>query len=833
MAFTKILGPGIHTLANFHSHNINSSGIITATKFVGDMEASSGSTGTFDSLTVTGDLSVVGSLNYTNVTDIYSVGIITAAGNVEVGAGLSVVGISTFVGIATFGSGVGIADSIYHLSDTNTAIRFPDNDTFSVETAGQQNVKVTADRTLLKSPDGTDTTLRLQHEGNSGYGDIILDRTVNAFIIDNDPTNAGTDATYFSVKNKGTENLRINAAGVSTFYGDVTLEAAGANRISMRHTSGGAAVINNPSAASLSFGTNNEEHELTIVNGGKVGIGSSAPRGAIDIWGDGSVYPTLRLGTEVYETEGEDIRFGRTDIGATDIRYHSITSYHHATGSSNYLKFKVHDGGSSPFQSQSTVLTLLGNGKAGFGTDVPDYGLHVYGAGDILIEDHANGSAHLRLRSSNNGTDVSNWKIKTSSDNNLYIENDTAGGASQVTFDPDANLSIRGEYAASQDYPDIQPALDLNFAATRSLDPRITYYRKGVASYIDEYGYLKFVGDNTPRFDHDPDTGECLGLLIEQEASNLLSNTGGTGLPGEDPAAGSNLGNTPTQSIVDDITLPTGKTGSVRRIQFHASGNSGVRYGWTSGGNANNPYSASVWARAVSGTTTVTIDVNDQGNNSYTLTTEWTRMKVTGTTSDAYRFMDLMGNASADAYFWGFQLEYNHHVSSYIPSTPDGGTRYLDHVSITGDEHRDFWNPTEGTYFITYKPNEPAVGDGVIIGSKRAENGTGYPWPLYRHDTSNTNNFKCYDIDSGIISISTAYEDRRESWALGFNGTNGSIVRNGTQVATDNTNMTGLINATELWLGSSSTGSVYSMHVRRFMYYAKRITDTQLITLTS
>ena len=103
MAFTKILGPGIHTLANFHSHNINSSGIITATKFVGDMEASSGSTGTFDSLTVTGDLSVVGSLNYTNVTDIYSVGIITAAGNVEVGAGLSVVGISTFVGIATFG----------------------------------------------------------------------------------------------------------------------------------------------------------------------------------------------------------------------------------------------------------------------------------------------------------------------------------------------------------------------------------------------------------------------------------------------------------------------------------------------------------------------------------------------------------------------------------------------------------------------------------------------------------------------------------------------------------------------------------------------------------
>ena len=33
---TKITGPGIHTQTNINSHNINSTGIITATKFVGD-----------------------------------------------------------------------------------------------------------------------------------------------------------------------------------------------------------------------------------------------------------------------------------------------------------------------------------------------------------------------------------------------------------------------------------------------------------------------------------------------------------------------------------------------------------------------------------------------------------------------------------------------------------------------------------------------------------------------------------------------------------------------------------------------------------------------------
>ena len=41
---TKITGPGIHTQSNINSHNINSTGIITATKFVGDGSDLSGVT---------------------------------------------------------------------------------------------------------------------------------------------------------------------------------------------------------------------------------------------------------------------------------------------------------------------------------------------------------------------------------------------------------------------------------------------------------------------------------------------------------------------------------------------------------------------------------------------------------------------------------------------------------------------------------------------------------------------------------------------------------------------------------------------------------------------
>ena len=61
MAFTRVLGPGIHTQSNINSHNIKSTGIITA---VG--------------LDIDGPVSIAGTLTYQDVTNIDSVGLITA-----------------------------------------------------------------------------------------------------------------------------------------------------------------------------------------------------------------------------------------------------------------------------------------------------------------------------------------------------------------------------------------------------------------------------------------------------------------------------------------------------------------------------------------------------------------------------------------------------------------------------------------------------------------------------------------------------------------------------------------------------------------------------------
>ena len=51
-------------------------------------------------------------------------------------------------------------------------------------------------------------------------------------------------------------------------------------------------------------------------------------------------------------------------------------------------------------------------------------------------------------------------------------------------------IDVTGEVAASQDYPNFRPTVDFNFAAEKKLDPRITYERTGVASFVNEFGKL-------------------------------------------------------------------------------------------------------------------------------------------------------------------------------------------------------------------------------------------------------------------------------------------------------------------------------------------------------
>lgn len=92
------------------------------------------------------------------------------------------------------------------------------------------------------------------------------------------------------------------------------------------------------------------------------------------------------------------------------------------------------------------------------------------------------------------------------------------GGVEKLRFD-----SFDGNPLIETTYPTVLPSLDLNFAATKRLDPRVTFSRSSSGTYYDAAGVLQSAATNVARFDHNPSTGESLGLLVEEARTNIFT----------------------------------------------------------------------------------------------------------------------------------------------------------------------------------------------------------------------------------------------------------------------------------------------------------------------
>ena len=106
MALTRITQGVIKPNQNYDTHNINSTGIITAT-----------------GANISGNMSVGGVLTYEDVTNIDSVGIITARSDIHVGAGLSVVGVTTTAAVSWGGHMLPTSNAAYDIGSADYKVR--------------------------------------------------------------------------------------------------------------------------------------------------------------------------------------------------------------------------------------------------------------------------------------------------------------------------------------------------------------------------------------------------------------------------------------------------------------------------------------------------------------------------------------------------------------------------------------------------------------------------------------------------------------------------------------------------------------------------------------
>ena len=171
---------------------------------------------------------------------------------------------------ATFQGEVSVADKIIHLGDVNTAIRFPSADTFTVETAGSERVRVTS------------TGLVGIQTGTVRYG---LD-VVGTAGIDSDLIVGGASTFTGAVDANGgatIDNVRIGVAGdneIDTSTGNLTLDSAG----------GTVTVDDDLSVTGVSTFTDTTDNTLGNVNTGGVQLdGGLGVAGNVTVGGGISV----------------------------------------------------------------------------------------------------------------------------------------------------------------------------------------------------------------------------------------------------------------------------------------------------------------------------------------------------------------------------------------------------------------------------------------------------------------------------------------------------------------------------------------------------------------
>lgn len=430
----------------------------------------------------------------------------------------------------------------------------------------------------------------------------------------------------------------------------------------------------------------------------------------------------------------------------------------------------------------------------------------------------------------------------------------------------------------SFEYPTIRPTLDLNFAATKTLDSRISFSRDSIGTYVGEDGLIKYASNNVPRFDHDITTRESLGLLIEEGRTNVIpysvdfSNAAWTKING-------GTGSAPT--VTSNYAISPDGTTTASRIQAElGNGTSSsdfclVRDTITTDGT---DHTWSVWLK--SNTTSNQNVIISWYHPDFvsppdvvTVTPTWKRFTLTKQQPGFEADIGMRGDAtnitrSVDILAWGGQLEDGSFATSYIPTSGSTVNRTTDIAKITGTNFTSFYTAEEFTLY----------GDGRSITGSNDVGGN--PALVSIDDNTGNNRFILRRWDPGGATPRSGFTFRYRRADINLNldafpyGTAGGYdatgdlpdwqdaslhkivfgVNNNSQVPQDIagygdgfdanfavTNpggytgteiLTPYTAATQMQIGFGAASARWNGHVSSIKYYPKRLPDAQLKGLT-
>jgi hypothetical protein len=381
---------------------------------------------------------------------------------------------------------------------------------------------------------------------------------------------------------------------------------------------------------------------------------------------------------------------------------------------------------------------------------------------------------------------------------------------------------------------------------------------QGLSTYVP---VLLTAANNVARFDHNPLTGESLGLLTEEQRTNL-----NTYSEQPDNAAWSKLNTTITANAVvapdgtvtaDKLVENTATTSHILAVPSTTAYVSGSTY--TASiylkkgersivGISQNTFAdfGSTWRYAVFDLNAGTI-VNQVADPLATIThvgNGWYRCTITltATASATGRLVRMWlsngattltpaytGDGFSGVYVWGAQSEAGAFATNYIKTEASQVTRAADVASIAGT---NWYTPSAGTFFVDSQV--VAAGNTVWTGLVRYVNSTnrtdigrnGESWQGWTFQGANVPSGRVFDTASGYVfgaPVKIAH-----SFKLGETSVmvvNGSTPAVGTAVG-----VTGDITTT-FTLGR--TGFEGRQYFRKLAFYPQKLADAQLQTLTT
>jgi hypothetical protein len=381
------------------------------------------------------------------------------------------------------------------------------------------------------------------------------------------------------------------------------------------------------------------------------------------------------------------------------------------------------------------------------------------------------------------------------------------------------------------------PSLDLRFADNKSLvdattgSNLVTFTRASSGTYTDSAGVLQTAATDVPRFDHNPTTGESLGLLVEEQRTNLL-------LRSEDFSTTwvrFNVNASSNAILAPDGTLTADKLTENDADNFHR-----IRQGITSGvtGVFSVFLKAAERTRVNLGTSDTNLiadfDLSAGSVVSGTGSIEpfgdgWYRCSISATFTTSGSFLLLRnsssefytGDGTSGIYLWGAQLEAGSFPTSYIPTTGATATRNASLADLISGAIAN----NIRSFYVEF--SSPAVGTRGVVSLN--DNTANERASVLTSGTDPRLVVQDGGVEQANINGGTVVAGVRTRVAVRINADDFAISINGGAVVTDTSGT--LPTVDRLMFGRTQAGEYLNGRIARFTGWGQILPNATLQTL--